>query len=119
MAAKNEGLIRGCGPNTGNEDQAHNWGEVICISDGSMADALANTATPELQILVVGNTEQAMMDNVAYQRSTRNWIFHEDGDGPDNVRNNAIGTSLADAMATIPLLDGCFCFACLNDLKPH
>lgn len=117
MAAKNEGTIRACGPNTGNEDTNHNWGEVICISDGSIADALANAATPELQILVVGNPEQAMMDNVAYQRSTGNWIFHEDGDGPDNGRNNDIWTCLDDGMDANTLSDGCVRFASLNDLN--
>lgn len=117
VAAKNEGLIRACGANTGNEDQAHNWGEVICITDGTTTDALANAATPELQMLVVGNPEQAMMDNVAYQRSTNNWIFHEDGDGPDNGRNNDIWTCLDDGLDANTLSDGCVRFASLNDLN--
>jgi hypothetical protein len=30
------GRVRVCGNNTGNEDEDHNWGEAICITDGTL-----------------------------------------------------------------------------------
>ena len=61
------GNVRFCGINTGNEIDSRNWGEVICFTDGTLDQALANTAVPEAQLFVVGTPDQAMMDNVAYQ----------------------------------------------------
>jgi hypothetical protein len=46
--------VRFCGNNTGNEGQDKNWGETICITDGTLAQALANTATPEAQYYRAG-----------------------------------------------------------------
>src|SRR4030095_7308348 len=31
------GQVRFCGNNTGNEATDHNWGETVCITDGSLA----------------------------------------------------------------------------------
>src|SRR5437879_121223 len=75
--ALSKGNVRFCGVNTGNESENRNWGEVICFTDGTLDQALANTAIAEAQLFVVGNPEQAMMDNVAYQPGRGNWIFHE------------------------------------------
>ena len=73
--------MRFCGNNTGNEGDDQNYGETICITDGTVAEALANTATPEVQLFVVGTPELAMMDNIAYQPGRGNWLIQEDGDG--------------------------------------
>src|SRR5262249_49105532 len=73
------GSVRFCGANTGNET-VHNFGNVVCITDGTLAAATANTATPEAQFFVIGNAQFAMMDNLAYQPGRGNWIVHEDGE---------------------------------------
>jgi len=96
-AAEADGLVRFCGNNTGNEADDSNWGETICITDGAVDDITANTAVPQLQMLVVGNPELAMPDNIAYQPQRGNWIIHEDGDGPDVGRNNDLWSCLDDA----------------------
>src|SRR5262245_37804398 len=62
-AAEVAGKVRFCGNNTGNESQDHNFGETVCITDGMLEQALANGATPELQYLVIGTPDFAMMDN--------------------------------------------------------
>src|SRR5262249_44751207 len=36
--------VKFCGNNTGNESQDNNWGQTICLTDGTLAQALANTA---------------------------------------------------------------------------
>jgi hypothetical protein len=110
------GRVRFCGANTGNEDEDHNWGEIVCFSDGTLAQATANTATPELQPFVVGTAQQAMMDNVAFQPRRGNWIFHEDGAGPDVGRNNDLWACLEDGRDDDTLSDGCVRVASLNDL---
>jgi Alkaline phosphatase PhoX len=111
------GRVRFCGANTGNEGEDHNWGEVICVTDGTLAQATANAAIPELQVLVVGTAEQAMMDNVAFQPRRGNWIFHEDGSGPDVGRNNDLWACLEDGGDDDSLSDGCVRVGSLNDLN--
>jgi len=86
--ARAKGNVRFCGVNTGNESEDRNWGEVMCFTDGTLEQALANTAVPEAQLFVVGTPEQAMMDNVAYQPKTGDWIFMENENGPEVERNN-------------------------------
>jgi secreted PhoX family phosphatase len=108
--------VRFCGNNTGNEMVDHNWGEAVCITDGTLGEATANTATPELQYLVIGTPELAMMDNMAYQRHRGNWILHEDGDGPEVGRNNDLWSCLDDGKDDDSLSDGCVRVASLNDL---
>ena len=112
-----EGKVRFCGVNTGNESEDRNWGEVVCFTDGTLDQALANTAIPEAQLFVAGNPEQAMMDNVAYQPGRGNWIFHEDGDGPEVGRNNDLWSCLEDGADDDRLSDGCVRIATLNDLN--
>ncbi|HEV8259890.1 MAG TPA: alkaline phosphatase PhoX [Burkholderiales bacterium] len=112
-----EGKVRFCGVNTGNESEDRNWGEVVCFTDGTLDQALANTAIPEAHLFVAGNPEQAMMDNVAYQPGRGNWIFHEDGDGPEVGRNNDLWSCLEDGADDDRLSDGCIRIATLNDLN--
>ena len=112
-----DGRVRVCGNNTGNEGQDRNWGETVCITDGTVADALANTATPELQYLVLGTWDFAMMDNLAYQPYRGNWIIMEDGDGPDAMRNNDLWSCAEDGADADTLSDGCVRIGTLNDLN--
>jgi hypothetical protein len=72
--------VRWCGNNTGNEGDDQNYREAICLSDGTLSQAVANTARPEVQYLVMGSPEFAMPDNIAYQPGTGNWVIHEDAD---------------------------------------
>jgi secreted PhoX family phosphatase len=110
------GNVRWCGNNTGNEAEDRNWGETICVTDGTLQEATANTATPEVQYFMMGNPELAMPDNIAYQPGRGNWIIHEDGDGPDVGRNNDIWACLKDGDDDDTLSDGCVRIATLNDL---
>jgi hypothetical protein len=48
------GQVRFRGNETGRE-QAHYYGETICIADGRTATATRNTATPQVQLLVAGS----------------------------------------------------------------
>lgn len=115
-AAETAGQVRFCGNNTGNEAQDQNFGETICITDGTLAEGLANTATPELQYLVIGSPDFAMMDNIAYQPGHGNWLIQEDGDGPEVGRNNDIFSCLDDGSDSDLLSDGCVRVLTLNDL---
>ena len=110
------GRVRFCANNTGNESQDHNWGETICVTDGTLAEATANTATPEVQYFVIGTPELAMPDNIAYQPGRGNWILHEDGDGPEVGRNNDLWACLEDGADADSFSDGCVRIASLNDL---
>src|SRR5262249_32250723 len=58
------GRVRFCGNNTGNEDADHNWGEAVCITDGTLAEATANTAVPEAQDFVIGTPALAILHNI-------------------------------------------------------
>jgi hypothetical protein len=111
------GHVRFCGPNTGNESDDRNWGEVVCITDGTVAESLANTAVPELQVLVIGTPELAMPDNIAWQPGRGSWIVHEDGDGPLVGRNNDLWACLEDGDDDDSLSDGCIRIGTLNDLN--
>lgn len=115
-AALAEGQVRFCANNTGNESQDRNWGETICVTDGSLLEATANTATPEVQYFVMGTADFAMMDNIAYQPGRGNWVINEDGDGPEVGRNNDIWDCLEDGDDVDTLSDGCIRVATLNDL---
>jgi hypothetical protein len=115
-AALSQGLVRFCGNNTGNEIDDHTWGETICVTDGTLEEATANEATPEVQYLVIGTPDFAMMDNMAYQPGRGNWIIHEDGDGPEVGRNNDLWSCLDDGEDADSLSDGCVRIGTLNDL---
>jgi len=116
QAAQARGYVLFCGNNTGNEGSDRNYGETICITDGTLAEALANSAIPEVQLFVVGTADFAMMDNIAYQPGRGNWLIQEDGDGPDVGRNNDIFSCLADGEDSDLLSDGCIRVLTINDL---
>ncbi|MGR8933359.1 MAG: alkaline phosphatase PhoX [Gammaproteobacteria bacterium] len=114
-----KGKVRFCANNTGNEENDKNWGETICVTDGTLEEAAANSAVPEVQLFVTGNREFAMMDNIAYQPGRGNWIIQEDGDAPGfdvNPHNNDIWMCLEDGGDVDTLSDGCIRIVTMNDL---
>ena len=117
VAALAQGLVRFCGNNTGNEIDDNNFGETICITDGTLANAMLNVSIPEAQYLVIGTPDFAMMDNIAYQPGRGNWIIHEDGDGPEAGRNNDLWDCVDDGDDDDKLSDGCAKIGTLNDLN--
>jgi secreted PhoX family phosphatase len=108
--------VRFCANNTGNEGADHLWGETICITDGTLAQARANTAVPAVQFFVLGTWDFAMMDNIAYEPVHGNYVINEDGDGADVGRNNDIWSCLEDGDDADDQSDGCVRVATLNDL---
>jgi secreted PhoX family phosphatase len=115
--AEAAGRVHFCGNNTGNESDDQNYGEAICVTDGTLAEALANTATPEAQLFVVGSPALAMPDNMAYQPGRGNWIIHEDAD-TEYLTPHAddLWDCLPDGEDPDLLSDGCVCIGTLNDL---
>jgi secreted PhoX family phosphatase len=118
LEALDAGTVSFCGNNTGNQVQDHLWGNTICVSDGTVAQAGANTATPEVQLFVQGNSQFAMMDNIAYQPGRGNWLIHEDGDNIATGRNNDLWDCLPDGLDDDTMSDGCVRVATINDLGP-
>jgi hypothetical protein len=111
------GNVRLCGNNTGRE-QAHYYGETICITDGTADAALAGGTTPEVQQLVVGSPEYNMPDNIEYQPNRGNWIIHEDAETTfERPHNNDLWSCLNDGADDNLLSDGCLRIATLNDLS--
>ena len=112
------GNVRFCGNNTGNEKTDHDWGETICITDGTLAQALANTGVPEVQFLILGTSEFAMMDNITYDSRHGSFVIDEDGDGAElsPPHNNDIWACLDDGDDADNQSDGCMRVATLNDL---
>lgn len=108
--------VRLCANNTGNEAEDKLYGETICLNDGSLSRATDGISRPDVQLLIVGNPELAMMDNIAWQPGRGNWILHEDGDGPEEGRNNDLWDCLPDGADDDLLSDGCIRVATLNDL---
>jgi hypothetical protein len=109
------GNVRACGNNTGNETD-RNFGETICITDGTVAGSTTNAANPEVQFFVMGTPEFAMPDNLAQHPTKKFWAINEDGEGPVEGRNNDIWACLRDGSDFDLLSDGCLRFATLNDL---
>jgi hypothetical protein len=121
LKAMAEDKVRFCGNNTGNEDNDRNWGNTICITDGTLDEAAVNTATPEVQMFVNGSRTIAMMDNIAYQPGRGNWVIHEDRDavgmsGDGYPFNNSIHLCLEDGADLNDQSDGCIRIVTLNDL---
>ena len=119
-AALQAGNVRFCGNNTG-RDEARYWGETICFTDGNLAQALANTAVPQVQQFVQGSSELNMPDNIAFQASRGNWIIEEDGSTDEHIdgaRNNDIWDCLPDGADVDTLSDGCVRVATLNNNSP-
>jgi secreted PhoX family phosphatase len=112
------GNVKVCGNNTGNEFLDHNWGETVCITDGSVATSLAGTAVPEVQFFVVNSSDMAMTDNIAPQFSSNGrWLIVEDGDvgNGEETKNNDMFLCLPDGADADSLSDGCVKVASLND----
>jgi secreted PhoX family phosphatase len=117
-----DGNVRLCANNTGNEESDRSWGNAICLTDGTLEEAVANTATPEVQLFVVGTPDFSMMDNIAYQPRAGKWIMHEDRDavgisGGRYPFNNSIWMCLEDGGDADTLSDGCLRIVTLNDLN--
>lgn len=79
-AAQARGFVHFCANNTGNEPDDQLWGETVCLSDGTQAQALTNAAVPEIQLFYSGNPSYAMPDNIAYEPGRGNWVIHEDAE---------------------------------------
>ncbi|MCA9477449.1 MAG: hypothetical protein KC563_16840, partial [Nitrospira sp.] len=60
LKALAEGHVRFCANNTGNEENNRNWGETICVTDGTLSDAIANAAIPEVQFFNIGSKDIGM-----------------------------------------------------------
>jgi hypothetical protein len=117
LEALEAGNVHSCANNTGNEENDQFYGETICITDGTVAQAAGNTATPEVQLLVAGHPGLAMPDNMAYQPERGNWIIHEDADTEYlTPHNNDLWDCLPDGQDEDLLSDGCIRIATLNDL---
>jgi hypothetical protein len=118
LGALKQGRVRFCSSDTGDET-SHLYGQAICISDGSISQATANTATPEAQPFVFGGTSEGinMPDNIAYQPGRGNWILHEDAETTfESPHNNDLWDCLPDGQDQDLLSDGCIRIATLNDL---
>jgi hypothetical protein len=116
--ALQQGNVRVCSNDTGDETN-HLYGQTICITDGTVAQAQANTATPEVQPFVFGGTSQGinMPDNIAFQPGTGNAVIHEDAETTfEGPHNNDLWDCLPDGPDQDLLSDGCERIATLNDL---
>ncbi|HEX6676720.1 MAG TPA: alkaline phosphatase PhoX [Actinomycetes bacterium] len=119
LAAEAHSRVRFCANNTGNEPDDQLWGETICISDGTIAQAGANTGVPEVQRLVQGSPAFAMPDNIAYQPHRGNWVIHEDAETNTPLQgphNDDLWDCLPDGTDPDLQSDGCIRVATLDDL---
>jgi hypothetical protein len=92
-------------------------GESVCIGDGTLAQAGANTGVPEVQLFVPGSPALTMPDNLAYQPHRGNWILHEDAETTTPLQgphNDDLWDCLPDG--TDPDLQSGLRVATLNDL---
>lgn len=113
-----DGQVRICGNDTGNEVLDHNWGETVCLTDGTLAGSLAGTATPEMQFLVVGSADVAMTDNIAFQPGADGRVLIvEDGDVGfgQSGKNNDMFLCLRDGADVDNQSDGCIRVGTLNN----
>jgi len=118
-AAEARSEVRFCANNTGNEPDDQLWGETICISDGTIAQAAGNTGVPEVRRFVQGSPALAMPDNIAYQPHRGNWIIHEDAETNTPLQgphNDDLWDCLPDGADPDLQSDGCVRVATLNDL---
>jgi secreted PhoX family phosphatase len=123
------GNVRFCGTNTGQDTTPasangdNHFGEVYCVTDGTMTDAAAITGTtttsiPEYQPLILGNPDFGMPDNVDIQPGRGNFLVNEDGDGAGYTpaKNNDVWDCLDDGADLDKQTDGCIKVMSLNDL---
>jgi len=112
------GNVRVCGNDTGNEIEDHNWGESVCLTDGTVARSLANTAVPEMQFFVINTWDMAMTDNLAFQPGGAGRVLIvEDGDVGFGLsgKNNDMFLCLPDGADADSLSDGCLRVGTLNN----
>jgi hypothetical protein len=113
-----KGNVRYCTPSTGDETN-HLYGETVCVTDGTVKQAEANTATPEVQPFQIGGTSQGinMPDNIAFQPGSGNAVLHEDAETTfETPHNSDLWDCLPDGPDQDLLTDGCVRIATLNDL---
>jgi secreted PhoX family phosphatase len=118
-AALADGNVRFCGSDTGNEIDDQLWGEVVCITDGSVDGAAGNIGHPQIQLFVQGNPSLSMPDNVAYQPGRGNWVIHEDADTTTDLQgkhNDDLWDCMPDGADNDLMSDGCIRIGTLNDL---
>ena len=116
--ALSHGLVRVCSPDTGDET-SHLFGQVVCITDGSISGSATNAGPTEVQPFVFGGTSQGinMPDNIGYQPGRGNWVLNEDAETTfEGPHNNDIWDCLPDGNDQDLLSDGCVRAATLNDL---
>jgi len=115
------GNVKVCGNNTGNEFTDHDWGETICLTDGTLPTSLDGTATPEMQYFVLNTADMAMTDNLAPQfHGDGRWVIVEDGDidlgnSTKPGKNNDMFMCLPDGTDADTLSDGCIKIGSLDD----
>jgi hypothetical protein len=116
--ALGQGQVRFCGPQTGDEESGL-YGQVVCYTDGSVAEATTNTAVPTAEPFEIGGTSRGinMPDNIAMQPGRGNFILHEDAETTFRFRhNNDLWDCLPDGRDQDLLTDGCIRIGTLNDL---
>ena len=113
------GRVKWCANNTGNDGSTQFWGETICVTDGTLAEGLANSVSPEVQYFAIGSREMSMVDNIAQQPVSNNWVLHEDADIDLTGNNNDLWMCLPDGVDVDSLTDGCVRMATLNDLPTN
>jgi secreted PhoX family phosphatase len=130
--ALENGDVRFCGTNTGQDipdtesNGDNHWGEVYCVTDGTLVQASTITVTngintasvPEYHTLALGTMDFAMPDNIDIQPGRGNFVVNEDGEGAlyPTPRNNDIWSCLDDGDDADTLSDGCVRLMTLNDL---
>jgi secreted PhoX family phosphatase len=123
------GKVRFCGTNTGQDTTPasasgdNHYGEVYCVTDGTIAEATtissgSTLSIPEYQPLILGNPDFGMPDNLDIQPGRGNFIVDEDGDGAgySPPKNNDIWMCLDDGADLDKQSDGCIKVITLNDL---
>ncbi|MCZ4094987.1 hypothetical protein C8250_005195 [Streptomyces sp. So13.3] len=112
------GQVRACVNETGNEDEAQNWGESVCLTDGTVAAATTNAAIPQIQLFVPGSPAVNMPDNLAFRPGRGTWVVHEDGDTESDLQGfhgNDLWSCLPDGSDPDLQSDGCIRVATVND----
>jgi hypothetical protein len=116
--ALSRGLVRFYSTDTGDET-AHLFGQVVCITDGTISQSGTNSGPTQIQPFVFGGTSRGfnMPDNIGYQPGRGNWVIDEDAETTfEGPHNNDIWDCLPDGNDQDLLSDGCVRAATLNDL---